>query len=569
MSDPIIATAADGTEHEFPADTNPAVVDRAMKQYAVQSRIKGAFANKTVSNIASEAMGAADPILGLNSLLDKGFYGAGQIITSAGGLAPNPVSRWMGEAAHSGEKIYGMADKALQAQRASSGQSGFDPFRLAGNIASPVNAVMPAPTSLIDAAGTGAAYGAMQPTQEGASPLQNVANAAMGAGGGMAGYGIGKALTPGAPTARQNAVDLLRNEGIEPPIGATMGQGAHATEQKLESVPFVGGAIRKGEIRANEELNQVVYNRVLEPIGASLPPGTAPGRDAVAAVNKAVSNAYDTALNGATLPYNQNLHSDIQNVVANASTQLSERQNQLGAWVNRINETFQKNGGVIDGDTLKGLSSNLRREAQNLLHSPDDAARTLGMSVDQLDDVLLKNARAVNPGLGPALDAADQAYTGLVRLNRAAGYNAAAGTGGVFNPSQLVAAVQSSGMGRAAKASGNLPMQDLSDAAAMVLKPTMANSRTADREMAAMAAAVLTAHPEVALGAGGLWGGAHTLYSRPVTSAINSVVRGPALARMLQQAPAVSGMAGRIPPALLAQMLQTGGAGAPAYGQVP
>lgn len=170
-------------------------------QDKIRARMSGlpdALKSKTAANIASEGMGALDPVLGANSLLDKGVYGLGQLVTSAGGLYPNKVSNWMGEAAHSGEKVSDSINANLQGLRAESGQSGFDPFRLAGNIASPVNAAFPAPTSLLDAAATGGAFGAIQPTSEGQSSLQPVANAAMGAGGGAAGYGLSKMLTGGA-----------------------------------------------------------------------------------------------------------------------------------------------------------------------------------------------------------------------------------------------------------------------------------------------------------------------------------------------------------------------------------
>lgn len=552
------------------------VAQTVNRQADMQSKIRARMANlpsmlksKTAANVASEGMGALDPVLGANSLLDKGVYGLGQLVTSAGGLYPNKVSNWMGEAAHSGEKVSDSINANLQGLRAESGQSGFDPFRLAGNIASPVNAAFPAPASLADAAATGGAFGAVQPTSEGQSPLQPVANAAMGAGGGAAGYGLGRLLSsPQVPTARQGAIDLLRNEGVEPTIGSTLGPGARTLEEKSESVPFVGGAIRKGQNRATEDLNRAVYNRVLAPLGQAVAPDTAPGRQAIATVNQAVHGAYDAALNGARVPYDQQMAGDIQNVVGQAATQLQERQQQLGGWVNRIQETFQNNNGIIGGERLQGLSSNLRREAQNLSHSSDDAARTLGDSITQLNDALMGAARRSNPNIGPALDAANESYMNLVRLNRAAGYNGAAGTGGVFTPSQLVAAVQSAGQGRAAKASGNLPMQDLSDAAAMVLKPTMANSRTADRELAAMGGLLLAHQPHLAAGAGGVWAGSQALYSRPVTSVVNAGLRSQALANALQAAPNITQMAGRIPPALLAQLLQ-GGAGAPAYGQAP
>lgn len=537
-----------------------------------QSSIPDALKNKTVSNTASLAMGAADPILGLNSLLDKGVGGAAQFITSAGGLYPNRVSDYMGQIAKSGQQVYDKADAGLQSLRGSAGQSGFDPMRLVGNVASPVNAVMPSAGTLGEAAGTNAAFGAMMPTRDSDTSAANLINAGAGAIAGAAGHKLGAFLTgaSGPPSARNQAVDLLRNEGIEPPIGATLGGGARMIEQKGESVPFVGGAIRKGENRANEELNQAVYSRVLNPIGQSLPSGTAPGREAIQSVNTKVHDAYDAALSGVQVPHDQQLWQELQSVAANAATMLPDRQAQLGAWIKKIQDNFTQNGGVLDGDRLKGLSSDIRKGAQGLMSSPDSEARELGMSVDKLDDALMQAARRSNPSVGPALDAADKSYTGLVRLNRAAGYNGAAGTGGVFTPAQLASAVAASSSSRAAKATGRAPMQDLSDAAAMVLKPTLPNSGTADRVLtpALMAGSAMMHNPLVAGGMGATMAAAHGLYSRPVTAAVNSLARSQALGQLLRSGAGAATGAARIPPALLAQLLQNS-SGLPVGGQVP
>jgi hypothetical protein len=167
--------------------------------------------NKTFANTASEAYGAASPLLGLNSMLDHAMYGGAGLLASAGGLAPNPVSDWLMDKAKSGDKVADAIKKWKDDYRARSGQNGFDWFELAGNVASPVNKLFPAATSLPEAVGQGAAYGAMQPTQ-GGDMGQKLVNTGLGGAGGALGYGVGKgveALTSKAPEAAPT-IDELR-----------------------------------------------------------------------------------------------------------------------------------------------------------------------------------------------------------------------------------------------------------------------------------------------------------------------------------------------------------------------
>lgn len=177
------------------------------KPSAPQNTAQAVQANPVASGIETMALGMAKPALGLNSLLDKAVYGTGQLVTSAGGLYPNKVSNWMGEAAKSGDKLAAMLQRDAEGFQQASGQGPTKTavLDIAGNIASPMNAALPLATDLAGAMGTGAAYGAMQPTKEGASPLEPVLNAGAGAAGGAAGYGLQKAVNAGANAAFSTA----------------------------------------------------------------------------------------------------------------------------------------------------------------------------------------------------------------------------------------------------------------------------------------------------------------------------------------------------------------------------
>lgn len=126
--------------------------------------------------------GMRDPIDAGAQLLPRGL----EFITSAGGLAPNRVSNYLGDEAVRVDKMNADAEKEYQAARIAqtpktlsnlvTGQSdpGFDAARLVGNILSPANAViakalpitpgMTMPGKILTGAAAGASGGALTPT---------------------------------------------------------------------------------------------------------------------------------------------------------------------------------------------------------------------------------------------------------------------------------------------------------------------------------------------------------------------------------------------------------------------
>jgi len=110
---------------------------------------------------SSFAMGLKDPISGAAQLLPRGL----EAITSLGGLAENPVSRFFGSEAQSVDKMVREEQAAYEQQRAAKGDTGFDFGRLAGNVINPANFVVPAAAAggVARSVATGAALGATQP----------------------------------------------------------------------------------------------------------------------------------------------------------------------------------------------------------------------------------------------------------------------------------------------------------------------------------------------------------------------------------------------------------------------
>ncbi len=104
--------------------------------------------------------GMRDPIDAGAQLLPRGL----EFVSSAGGLAPNPVSEWFGKEAQSVDQGISENEAEYEAARRATGQEGYDAARLTGNIFSPANAAiasrLPAAVSTGGRVATGMALGA-------------------------------------------------------------------------------------------------------------------------------------------------------------------------------------------------------------------------------------------------------------------------------------------------------------------------------------------------------------------------------------------------------------------------
>jgi hypothetical protein len=106
---------------------------------------------KVISSAPARALqGARDPIDAAAQLLPRGL----EFLSSAGGLAPNPVSEFFGSEAGRVDKGIEKYDRELEQARKATGQEGFDFARFGGNVISPANLAIAA--KLPVAATTGA-----------------------------------------------------------------------------------------------------------------------------------------------------------------------------------------------------------------------------------------------------------------------------------------------------------------------------------------------------------------------------------------------------------------------------
>lgn len=219
---PIQAQSADGKIHEFPDDTNPEVVDKAMKSYAETSRDK-------TTMMGQIGRGLMDPIEGGAQLLSHAVPTPvrGAIDTANNWLADKTglVARLPegGMNQHVQER-----EAAIKEERGSN--EGFDWPRIAGNMLSPLNYAGPAmitgagkAVNLARATLGGAVAGGFSPVTDGGDPehfakekvTQMATGATVGSLFGLAGAGLSKGVEKVGEYVARNYPEALENKAVQ------------------------------------------------------------------------------------------------------------------------------------------------------------------------------------------------------------------------------------------------------------------------------------------------------------------------------------------------------------------
>lgn len=370
---------------------------------------------------------------------------------------------------------------------------------IAGNIGGSIAATIPltiaapasVPATLTGLAGRGAISGALSAA---AAPVSNdsvenqdyfsekAKQAALGGALGGASapiFGaIGKAISPKVST---DVKDLMAM-GVTPTPGQILGGGAARTEEKMTSLPIVGGMIKNAQRRSLEDFNRAAYNKVLEPIGQTYTGKV--GQDAVRDVRAAIGGAYDDILPKMQMKVDSQFQSEVSKIGQMAQG-LPEAQQKTFMNVLKT-QIFGKLGpqGTMDGVDLKGVQSELSKATSGYLGDASFDNRQLGAALSALKDAVEGNLVRVNPPeLSQQLASANKAWANFVRLRSAAASLGAANNDGVFTAAQLQNAVKAAdkSVGKGAFATGGALMQDLSSKGQNVLGSKYPDSGTAGR----------------------------------------------------------------------------------------
>jgi hypothetical protein len=461
------------------------------------------------SAVGRLAMGAADPGAALVQL------GANAIGQGDG----------VNKAIQSTEQQYQDARKAA-------GSEGFDPLRLVGNVgmtafmggAAPAVGALDKAAPVVKAGIQGAGFGAAQPVVDGGDAYwtekakQTALGTGAGAGTSLLGGLLSRVVSPKASVNPD--VQLLRNEGVQPTIGQTLGGVANNLEEKAMSLPFVGDAIRNARARAVEQFNNAAIGRAVSPIGASV---EGAGQGAVAKAGDALSNAYEAALakvnhvNFDTPAFNQKL-GELQNMASGLSPDLAAKFDKTLSSV--VLRKMSPNGSILGAD-IKAVDSELGGLAARYGRSSVASEQEFGDAVKQLQAIVRQEVGRSNPEYAAAQAAADKGWANLVRVEGAA--KNAVNNEGVFSPAQLNSAIRGADQSvrDRATARGTALMQDLGTAGQNVLANRVPNSGTTDRALLVASGAGAMAAPMMTIPAA-LAGAA--AYSQPVQNALRALI---------------------------------------------
>lgn len=483
--------------------------------------------------------GMIDPIEGGAQLLTKLLPDA---VVKAGNSANNWISDNTGLVARLPEGGVDQQVKekeaAYQASRAAQGESGIDWSRLGGNIISPANLALAAKMPVAATAGGrilaggagGALSGALNPVaNDGDFATEKAKQIGLGAGFGAAipaiAAGISRVISPNA-SVNPN-VQLLKQEGVTPTVGQSLGGWANTAEEKLMSVPVLGDAIASARGRAREEFNNAAINRATAPIGQKIE-GT--GQQAVKEAGDAISAVYDKAKNAlGAFRVDQQATKDLNNLRFMAqSLPKTERATVETYFKNYLNQP------AMTAEAFKELDSKLAKDVARFAGSNDAYQQKVGEVLAQARTTITDSAKRANPQAAALFKQADEAWANLVRVEGAS--KAAKNAEGVFTPAQLNGAVKAldSSVRDRATARGTALMQDLSNAGQQVLGNKVPNSGTADRLMATALAGGAAYMSPATLAA--ILGGA-AAYTRPLQGLLSGAVTArPQMAQPVAQA---------------------------------
>lgn len=487
--------------------------------------IEAALSGQTVTPPSSGfLMGIKDPISGGAQLLPRGLSYA----TSLGGARPNPVSRFFEEEARRVDEMVRAEEAAYQQQRAARGDMGFDFPRLGGNIVSPANLVPAASaaatftraTPVVKAAIGGAVGGAMQPVTgedfAGAKTEQIALGGAFGAGGEKVVGAGGRMLNPLVTKAEQTMRDL----GITPTTGQTLGKGAKSLEEFAQYMPLVGTAVQDARQRTLFQFNKGVINNALKPIKGKLPEDVI-GRDAIEYATQQVSDAYDDVLGKIKFTLDFNTSSNILGAL-NKAKLLSPDQRQAAVdYVNDI-ALAKFSGKPLTGQEYKAIESDLRKKASRLMSSTTESEREIGDALFGVLSEFKKSLYNQNPKLTPQLRRVDSAYGDLSAVKVAAANSGA--VNGVFTPKQFATAVRQGDktLNKSAYAKGSARSQRLSDSALQVLGDEAGETLAGRYAFGGAGLFGMASRPEIGIPVAL---GARSLYSEPGQRAADVLLR--------------------------------------------
>ena len=484
---------------EFPDGMSDADIEQAIASNTPQAKAPS----------SGFMMGLKDPITAGAQMIPRAL-GA---VASLGGTKPNALSDLLYREAKRVDEMAKAEEQGYQAQRAKAGESGFDVARLGGNILNPASLVPAARVAQLarakglsnvgQAVAGGAVGGAMQPVVgEGEFGEQKAEQVILGGVTGPIGEkvvaGTGRVLNPLVSKAEKTMRDL----GIMPTTGQTLGGQFKTIEEFAQNLPLIGSSIENARQRVLFDFNKGVINKALQKVDDKLPADVV-GRDAIAYASDEVSKKYDDVLSKMSFDLDFATTSNILGALSKAKSLSPDQRQQVSETLNDI--VFGKfSGQKIDGQTYKGIESDLRKKASNYANSATASEREVGEALTDVLGAIKKELYFQNPKQTSKLRRIDSAYSDLSVINVAAANSGA--DNGVFTTKQFSTAVRQQDQTRrkTSFAKGRAKGQEISDAAVQVLGDTARSTLEGRIAASTVGGLGLFSQPQVAIPAVGI-----------------------------------------------------------------
>jgi hypothetical protein len=484
-------------------------------------------------------MGLKDPISGGAQFLPKGL----ELLTSLGGSVPNPVSKFFGSEAQRVSEMVKAEEAGYQANRAASGSEGMDWSRLAGNVVNPANIAvglrgaqaaqaLGATGRAIPAAAAGAAQAVLTPvTSEGDYTTEKATQIGIGAGMGVLGEAAAQGVAKIANPLVSKAEKTMRDLGITPTPGQTMGGVFKKAEDFAQNLPLVGEQIRGAREKVLFDYNKAVINKALDKVDDKLPASVV-GRDAVNYAAEQISNKYDDVLGKMSFNLDFKTTSGILSSLNKSNlTSDAQRQEATNVLNNIVLDKFSNS--KIPGTTYKQIESDLRKEASKYLNSASASDRNVGEALQNVLKTFKEELKSQNPKWTSTLRRIDSAYGDLSIMSKAAANTGA--ENGVFTPKQYQLAVKQLDVTRNKKnfARGLARGQELAETGMQVIGNPVNSTLEGRLALSAAGGAALLSNPQVAIPA---LSATSAMYSAPGLKVTDALLRQrPELAKLLGQ----------------------------------
>lgn len=305
-------------------------------------------------------------------------------------------------------------------------------------------------------------------------------SAAWGAGGSLAGQGVGRVLGAAVGgVVTSPAVQALRARGIPLTVGQTLGGAPKALEDAGTSIPGIGDIINARRLSGLRRFNQEALNEAGAPIGAKVSEG---GELGVQSLIDQISNSYDDATRGVNVLLDPQFSSEIAASRAMGRQLPPDLSSKFSmALDNRVAPI--ENAGAMTGDTYQQSVRGLK--GYKAEHSKpgfeEDYRNALNNAIDVLTGQMQRGGGAKTAaGLGRSNEAYKRAKV-VQRAVQAAKNGTGSGEIQVFTPAQLNTASQQA----ANKFGGQRVMAPLIDAGQSTLPSKIPDSGTARRALTA------------------------------------------------------------------------------------